>query len=124
MLYSLGKEVLKGMMLHNIRQFMSPNPLVEAFSHLVHAKRNTTMKKIDIGKAPEFTSPNPLTLVCSQKPDGTTNLAPVSFVTYLSFNPPMISFAMGKTAYTGERVRESGRVIITLPGSTLTDKVI
>lgn len=82
------------------------------------------MKEINIGKATEFTSPNPLTFICSEKPDGTTNIAPVSFVSYLSFNPPMVGFAMGKAAYTGERVRETGKVIITVPGNSLREAVM
>ncbi len=82
------------------------------------------MKEINMGKATEFTSPNPLTLVCSEKPDGTTNLAPVSFVTYLSFNPPRIGFAMGKAAYTGERVSETGKVIVAVPGDSLSAAVM
>lgn len=82
------------------------------------------MKKIDFGKATELTSPNPLTLICSEKPDGSTNLAAVSFVSYLSFDPPMIGFAMAKTAYTGERVRETGNVVISYPGASLKDQAI
>lgn len=78
------------------------------------------MKEISFGKATQLTSPNPLTLICSEKPDGTTNLATVSFVSYLSFNPPMAGFALGKGSYTGERVSETGKVIITYPGNSLS----
>ena len=66
-----------------------------------------------------YTSPNPLTLICSLNEDGTTNLAPICFVSYLSFNPPMIGFAAGKQSHTGKRVRESGKVIVTVPGESL-----
>ena len=45
------------------------------------------MEKITLPKASVLTSPNPVTLVCTQKPDGSTNLATVSWRTYLSFNP-------------------------------------
>ena len=81
------------------------------------------MNEITIGKAPVLTSPNPLVMVCTEKPDGSTNIAPVSFVTYLSFNPPVIGFAMGQTSYTGERIRETGKAIITVPGSSLKEAV-
>ena len=37
------------------------------------------MKELNIMEATVFTSPNPLTLICSQNKDGTTNLAPVSY---------------------------------------------
>ena len=39
------------------------------------------MKELNIMEATVFTSPNPLTLICSQNKDGTTNLAPICFVT-------------------------------------------
>lgn len=82
------------------------------------------MKELNIFEATALTSPNPLTLVCSEKEDGTTNLAPICFVSYLSFNPPMIGFATGKKAHTGERVRATGEVIITVPGESLSQAVM
>ena len=33
------------------------------------------MKKISLPQASALTSPNPVTVVCTQKPDGSTNLA-------------------------------------------------
>ena len=36
------------------------------------------MNRISLPQASKLTSPNPVTLVCTQKPDGTTNLATVS----------------------------------------------
>lgn len=82
------------------------------------------MEKISLPKATNLTSPNPVTLVCTLKPDGATNLATVSWWTYLSFNPGMIAFAMAKTSYSGERVRETKRVVLTIPGTPLADAVI
>ena len=73
------------------------------------------------GEAAGFTSPNPVTLVCTQKADGSTNLAAVSWWTYLSYSPNMIAFAMAKTSFSGERARESGKVILTVPGEPLAD---
>ena len=49
------------------------------------------MKELNIMEATVLTSPNPLTLICSKKEDGSTNLAPICFVSYLSFNPPTVS---------------------------------
>lgn len=82
------------------------------------------MKERNIMEATALTSPNPLTLICSQNEDGTTNLAPICFVSYLSFNPPMIGFAAGKQSHTGKRVRETGKVIVTVPGESLTQAVM
>ncbi len=82
------------------------------------------MEKIDIAKATEYTSPNPVTVVCTLKEDGTPNLAPVSWFTYLSFNPPMIGFAMGKPSCTGKMVRETGEAVITVPSTGMAGKVM
>lgn len=82
------------------------------------------MNKINLPQASKLTSPNPVTLVCTQKPDGTTNLATVSWWTYLSFNPNMIAFAMAKTSYSGERVRETKKVILTIPSEEIADEVM
>ena len=60
------------------------------------------MKELNIMEATVLTSPNPLTLICSKKEDGSTNLAPICFVSYLSFNPPMVGFATGKQSHTGK----------------------
>lgn len=83
-----------------------------------------SMKKITLPAASRLTSPNPVTLVCTQRPDGGTNLATVSWWNYLSFNPEMIAFAMAKTSFSGERVRETKKVILTIPGSELASQVI
>ena len=82
------------------------------------------MEKISLPKASELTSPNPVTIVCTQKPDGSTNLATVSWWTYLSFNPNMIAYAMAKTSYSGEMVRSNKKVILTIPGEEMADAVM
>lgn len=82
------------------------------------------MKELNIMEATVYTSPNPLTLICSLNEDGSTNLAPICFFSYLSFNPPMIGFAAGKQSHTGKRVRETGKVIVTVPGESLAQAVM
>ena len=82
------------------------------------------MKKIDLPFASKLTSPNPVSLVCTQKPDGSINLATVSWWNYLSFNPNMIAFAMAKTSYSGELVRSNHQVVLTIPGSSLAQAVM
>lgn len=82
------------------------------------------MKKINLPQASGLTSPNPVTLVCTQKPDGSTNLATVSWWTYLSFNPCIIGYAMAKTSYSGEMVRENKKVILTIPGTAIAEAVV
>ena len=82
------------------------------------------MKEIGLPQAAGLTSPNPVSIVCTQKPDGSTNLATVSWWTYLSYNPNMIAYAMAKTSYSGEMVRDNKKVILTIPGAEIADAVI
>ena len=82
------------------------------------------MEQIKLPQASVLTSPNPVSIVCTQKPDGTTNLATVSWWTYLSFNPGMIAYAMAKTSYSGEMVRQNKEVILSIPGAEIADAVM
>ncbi len=82
------------------------------------------MNKISLPQASKLTSPNPVPIVCTMKPDGGTNLATVSWWTYLSYNPNMIAYAMAKTSYSGEMVRENKKVILTIPSSKIADIVM
>ena len=82
------------------------------------------MKKINLPKASVLTSPNPVTIVCTQKEGGGTNLATISWWTYLSFNPCMIGYAMAKTSYSGEMVRANKKVVLTVPGEKITEAVV
>lgn len=82
------------------------------------------MQEISLGQASKFTSPNPLTVVCTETPVGKTNLAPVSWWSYLSFNPNIISFAMAKTSYSGEMVRENKQVVLSMPGASIADEIM
>lgn len=82
------------------------------------------MEPIKLPQAAKLTSPNPVTVVCTEKPDGTTNLATVSWWTYLSFHPGMIAYAMAKTSYSGEMVRNNGKVILTIPGAEIAEAVL
>jgi flavin reductase (DIM6/NTAB) family NADH-FMN oxidoreductase RutF len=82
------------------------------------------MKKITIGQASKLTSPNPLTVVCTETPEGNTNLATVSWWTYLSFNPGIVGFAMAKTSFSGEMVRRNNEAILAMPGKDMAAAVI
>ena len=46
------------------------------------------MKKITIANAPVYTSPNSMTLICTEKPDGTT------FYSYRAIYTPLFYFAL------------------------------
>ncbi len=106
----------------NFKKRMNSGQLLN--KEIVNKKGNNIMKKIDLPQAAKLTSPNPVSLVCTLKPDGSTNLATVSWWTYLSFNPNMIAYAMAKTSYSGEMVRSNRKVILTVPGAEIVDAVM
>lgn len=82
------------------------------------------MKWLSLIEAAKLTSPNPVSLICSRTHSGITNLATVSWWTYLSLNPELIGFAMMKTSYTGELVRANRQVVLTIPGEALEKQVL
>ena len=82
------------------------------------------MNALSLIDSAKLTSPNPVTLICSKTPSGVTNLGTVSWWTYLSLEPETIGFAMMKTSYTGEMVRASKQVVLTVPGEALAKQVM
>ena len=82
------------------------------------------MQNLSLFQAAKLTSPNPVSLVCTQKPDGTTNLATVASWTCASFSPDMIVYVMAKTSYSGELVRNNKKVVLTVPGAQLAQTVL
>lgn len=81
------------------------------------------MNEINLSKAAKLTSPNPVSIICTERPDGQTNLATVSWWTYLSSHPDMIAYVMSKTAYSGELVRDNKNIILTIPGFLISKEV-
>ena len=82
------------------------------------------MEAINIAKAPAYTSPNPMTLICTRKSDGTTNLATLAFWTYASTNPGKIMFALNKGAYSLELLAKTKEVVLTVPGVDMVGALI
>lgn len=74
------------------------------------------MEAMPLLDAAKLTSPNPVTLICSLTPAAKTNLATISWITFLSVDPPRLGFAMMKTSYSGELIRENKEAIVTVPG--------
>lgn len=82
------------------------------------------MNKITIAEVPAFTSPNPMTFICAQKPDGSTNLATVAFWALASTNPGKIMFSLNKGAYSLELLAQNGEFILAIPGTELAGALI
>ena len=79
------------------------------------------MKEIKIAQAPVFTSPNPMTFICTKKPNGKTNMATLAFWTYASTNPGKVVFSLNKSAYTLELLAKNKEVVIAVPGVSLAN---
>ena len=77
------------------------------------------MKQITISEAQKSTSPNPISLICVNTPEGNTNLTAISWWTYLANHPPMVGFAISKKSYTGELLVQNGHSILSIPGSSI-----
>lgn len=82
------------------------------------------IQEIKTSETAVYTSPNPLTMICTRDGDGKANMAPVCFFCHLSFNPPMVGFAMGKKAFTGEIVQRTGRAVVAVPGPAAVGDVV
>ena len=83
------------------------------------------MKSINLMQAVDQTKPQPVALICTRQPDGGTNLAPVTWWTYLETNPPMVGFSMSKSSYTHELAAVVGaKLAITLPGQEIAEAVL
>ena len=75
------------------------------------------MVKISIDHAPAYTSPNSMTLICTEKPDGSTNLATLAFWAFASTNPGKIMFSLNKGAYSLELLAGKKRLSLLFPES-------
>lgn len=82
------------------------------------------MKEISLPAMAKVTAPNPVSIVCTQRTDGGTNLVTVSWWTYLSYDPNMIVYAMAKTSYSGELVRANKKVVLTIPSAQIVSAVL
>ena len=82
------------------------------------------MKKIDINEALQYTSPQPVSLICVQTPAGATNLTTVAWWTYLESEPPMLGFSISNESYTCEILVATGKAVLSIPGETIADATL
>ena len=73
------------------------------------------MNEIKFAQATVLTSPNPLTLVCTKKEDGSVNLSTISWWMPLSFSPNLFALAINCGSHGGDRLRETGEAVLTIP---------
>lgn len=58
-------------------------------------------------------SPRPTVCVSTMSPEGNSNIGPYSFVTPLSFDPPLVGIGVGKGKDTLLNAREMGDFVVT-----------
>jgi len=77
----------------------------------------------------EVVVPRPIALVATVDSEGRTNLAPFSFFTIVSSNPPCLAFAPQRSGRTGElkdtllNVQATGEFVVAVVTEELADKV-
>ncbi|OUJ18988.1 NADH-FMN oxidoreductase RutF of DIM6/NTAB family [Methanonatronarchaeum thermophilum] len=68
---------------------------------------------IDVDKYYGLISPRPTVCISTVDSDGNSNLAPYSFLTPLSFNPPLIVIGVGEGKDTIVNARDIGDFVVT-----------
>jgi flavin reductase (DIM6/NTAB) family NADH-FMN oxidoreductase RutF len=77
----------------------------------------------------EVVIPRPIALVATVGPDGTTNLAPFSFFTVVSSNPPFVAFAPHRAGRTGSKkdtlrnVEQVGEFTVSVVTEEIAERV-
>ncbi len=82
------------------------------------------MKEVTAAQAKHMTAPCPVANMCTRKDDGTTNLAPISFYTFLSLKHGIICFEAGKGKHTTQRLLKTGEGAITIPGEAIAEQTM
>ena len=77
------------------------------------------MQSITISEAQRLTSPNPFAIVSSMDRDGQCDLMAISWWTYMTNNPPMLGICTSKKGYTGELLKNSGEMGLSVVGEEL-----
>jgi flavin reductase (DIM6/NTAB) family NADH-FMN oxidoreductase RutF len=67
--------------------------------------------------------PRPIAWVCSLSADGITNLAPHSFFTVASAEPPVVSFTSVRTKDSLRNIRQTGEFVVNLAPRSLAEQV-
>ena len=82
------------------------------------------MKEVTTAQAKHMTAPCPVANMCTRNDEGITNIAPISFYTFLSLKHDIICFEAGKGKYTSKLLVKTGEVAITIPGEAIADQTM
>lgn len=64
-----------------------------------------------------------LILVTTMNRDGTSNVAPKNWISYMAFDPSLIALGCNIKHWTAKNILQSAEFVINIPGADLVDKV-
>ena len=79
------------------------------------------MDIVSVGQAQKLSSPNPFAVITSKTQSGFTNAAAISWWTYVSNRPPMLSFAMSQKSFTSECLAHNPAFTLNLVGEAVAE---
>ena len=79
--------------------------------------------KIDLEKFYKLVSPRPTIIVSTIDPKGSSNAAPISFVSPVSMEPPLIAFASAPDHDTVKNINKTKDFVVNLPGKKILQKM-
>ncbi len=82
------------------------------------------MKELSPKEALRLLSPSPFALLTVRKENGCTNLAAVSWWTYLSNSPPLLGVSLGQKGMSGEAIRRRKEFTLCIVGKDLREKAL
>lgn len=84
-------------------------------------------RKVDIAPDKRKWHPSPilgqLVLVTTTNEDGTSNVAPKNWISYMAFGPSLIALGCSSKHWTARNILRSGEFVINIPGEDLVDIV-
>jgi len=85
------------------------------------------IEKIDLNPDKRTWHPSPLlgqiVLVTTLNRDGTSNLAPKSWISMMAFDPPIVALGCNLKHWTARNILERGEFVINVPGVELVQAV-
>jgi len=64
-----------------------------------------------------------LVLVTTTNEDGTSNVAPKNWISYMAFGPSLIALGCNRNHWTAKNILRSGEFVINVPGADLVDTI-
>ena len=64
-----------------------------------------------------------LVLVTTTNEDGTSNVAPKNWISYMAFGPSLIALGCNRKHWTAKNILRSGEFVVNIPGADLVDTI-